>query len=196
MPSDSAGLGTLNDTDMIKVSPKHRSVYFPSVLFPFLGRAMCASYSAQSLRTWQCSSTAPFSSRVGDPRRIARSLFTALPCKNEGFSSACYQQLSVTSRIGWWESPKKPALRATSWRAAHLLLARLASSWMVAMAVLADRYGFVLAGLSAEETRTRGVRSSSRCVPGSQVTPRCSMVPSSGPAVQARLCSVGRLFPQ
>ena len=31
---------------------------------------------------------------------------------------------------------------------------------MVAMAVLADRYGFVLAGLSAEETRTRGVRSS------------------------------------
>jgi hypothetical protein len=33
---------------------------------------------------------------------------------------------------------------------------------MVAMAVLADRYGFVLAGLSAEETRTRGVRPISR----------------------------------
>lgn len=127
-PVQWAALGCPNQPSMTQASPTiqiciHLSVKM--VLFLCLGRAMSASYSAPSARTWQGSSTAPFSSRVGNPRRIACSLLTASPYFNRSFSLACYQQLSVNSRIGWWESPKKPALSATSWRAAHLLSARL-----------------------------------------------------------------------
>lgn len=54
------------------------------------------------------------------------------------------------------------------------------------MAVLADRYGFVLAGLSAEETRTRGVRFFFPLRPRFwAVTPRCCEVPGPGSAAQA-----------